>query len=93
MMDDFLRAAMSAFLVKAVLPLLVRVFVVPVFAVVLWIARNTLSPRWGEYLFGHHWYRRDQEALRQQAAQRAEGWLPDLGYWLGKQAGHLIRRK
>lgn len=92
-MDDFTRAAMVGFFAKGVLPILVAVFVVPVLALILWIARRTLSNKWGEVLFGKYWYRRDQQALREQAAERASHWLPDLGYWLGKQAGHLIRRK
>lgn len=87
-MDETIRQFVSTAIGKALFPVLIAV----IFALIIWIARNTLSNKWGEYLFGHHWYRREQEALRQKAAERASRWLSDLGYWAGKQASRWIRR-
>lgn len=88
-MGDYESQFVGAAVGKALFPILIAI----VLALLVWIGRNTLNDEWGERLFGKYWYRRDQEALREQAAQRAASWLRELGYWLGQQTGRLIRRK
>lgn len=87
-MDETTRLFLSAAIGKALFPL----FIALIGAVVLLICRKFIPNWWGEVLFGKYWYRRDQEALREKATQRAASWLRDLSYWLGQQIGRRTRR-
>lgn len=83
----FLTSAMAAAFAPAVWALLL----LPA-AIALWIGRKTLSDRWGRRLFGRYWKPWQEQAIGEHGAKGLTSGIGELGYWLGKIVGKLIRR-